>query len=101
MVKQVKDNGGSVVPLLSYKLNGAKTLSYTDSAANTALIASKIVSITATTNCFIEIGAVATANSHFILSGIPYDFTIGAERTSANLSVIGASAGTLYISERD
>lgn len=101
MVKQVKDNGGNVVPLLGYKLNGAKTLTYTNSVANTTLIASKIVSVTPSTNCFIEVGAVATANSHFLLGGVPYDFTIGAERSNANLSVIGASTGILYISERD
>jgi hypothetical protein len=101
MVKQVKDNGGNVVPLLSYKLNGAKIVTYTNSAANSVLVSSKIISATPSTNCFIEIGGTATANSHFLLGGVPYDFSIGAERTSANISVIGESAGTLYISERD
>jgi hypothetical protein len=101
MVKQVKDAGGNAVPLLGYKLNGATKLTYTSSVANTALVSSKVISVTATTNCFIEVGGVATANSHFLLGAVPYDFTLGAERNSANLSVLGESTGTLYVSERD
>jgi len=101
MVKQVKDSGGSIVPLLSYKLNGASILPYSNTSANSVTVTSQIISITATTNCFIEFGAIATVNSHFLLGGVPYDMTIGAERATANLSVIGISTGTLYISERD
>jgi hypothetical protein len=102
MVKQIKDNAGSIVPLLSYKLDGAHKLTYDTVTANSIIVSSKIVSITATSDCFIELGAVATTNSHYILGAIPYDFSIGAERSNATLSVIGSGAsGTIYISERD
>lgn len=100
MVKQVKDDGGSIVPLLGYKLGGAYILPYSNTVANSITVASQIISVTATTNCFIEFGGTASANSHFLLGGVPYDMTIGAERSSANISVIGESAGRMHISER-
>ena len=101
MVKQIKDNGGNVVPLLSYKTGGATILQYNNVTANTATVTSAIISVTPTTNCFIEFGAVATASSHFLLGNIPYDMSIGAERRTANLSVLGETTGRMYISQRD
>lgn len=96
MVKQVKDDSGAIVPLLGYRPGGAIQLNYTTT------VDSKIVSITPTTNCFIEFNGVASnTTSHFLLGGVCYDMSIGAERGAANLSVIGDTvSGKLYISER-
>lgn len=102
MVKQVKDDSGAIVPLLGYRPGGAIQLNYTTTSANTTTVDSKIVSITPTTNCFIEFNGVASnTTSHFLLGGVCYDMSIGAERGAANLSVIGDTvSGKLYISER-
>lgn len=105
MLKQIKDDSGEIVPLLSYKTRGASQLNYTTAAANSLVLTSKIVSITSTSTCFIELSAnnlaANTSISHYIVSNIPYDLSIGAEKTNTYLSVIGSTnSGTLYISER-
>lgn len=102
MVKQIKDDSGAIVPLLGYRPGGAIQLNYTTASANTAVVDSKIISITPTTNCFIEFnGTASNATSHFLLGGVCYDMSIGAERGTANISVIGETViGILYISER-
>lgn len=106
MVKQIKDDGGSVIPLLSYKTRGGSSLIYAVGSANTSSeLTGKAYSVTASSNAFIELSsnALAASNtaSHFIVANLPYQFSINAESTNVFISVTGAGAsGTLYISER-
>lgn len=106
MTKQVKDDGGSTIPLLGYKFAGASTVVYNTSTANTISFPTnvKVITITPTTNCFIEFSssnANATTSSHYFIGGLPYDVALGGEPADTSLSAIAATAnGVLYVSER-
>lgn len=112
MTRQHKDDGGAIIALLGLRYGGGKQVVFNPSTStlSSALHASsKIITITATNSCFIEIGtssaSASTSTSHYLLGGVPYDISIGDTSTytgSRYIAVIGASTtGTLYISERE
>lgn len=99
MVKQLKDAGGAIIPLLQFKPGRGLQVSFTSSAAaSSSTITSSVITITSTVTCFVNVGATADkTSSHYILANTPYDISIAP---SSYVSVIGAStSGTLYISE--
>ena len=99
MVKQLKDAGGAIIPLLQLKPGRGLQVSFTSAAAvSSSAITSSVVTITSTVACFVNINNTANkASSHYILANTPYDMSIAP---SSYISVIGESAsGTLYISE--
>jgi hypothetical protein len=107
MVKQLKDSGGAIIPILGYASHSGQSVVYEADAANTSTeISSSIISILASSNVFIELGnasvQASNSNSNFILASTPYDISMGGERNSTYISVRGVdAAGTLYISERE
>jgi hypothetical protein len=110
MTKQPKDDAGAIVPLLGLGTSRGLQVPYTAAASNASAqlsLHTKIVTVTPSTACFIEIGnsavSASNATSHYLSAGVPYDIVVRNESSSANvyIAVIGASdSGRLYISER-
>jgi hypothetical protein len=111
MTKQLKDDSGAVIPLLGFNAARGLQVPFTSAASNTSaslLSATKVITITSTATCFIELGnnsiSANKTNSHYIVSSMPYDIAVGGESPSEEryIAVIGSTAsGTLYISERE
>lgn len=110
MSKQPRDEANYPIPLLSYKLNGGQIIAMGGDATRSTAIgnSTRVISLYATADCFFEVGdATVTANlsnSHFLPLGVYIDVSMGSDNNSAlnykYISVICASSGTLYLSER-
>lgn len=112
MSKQPRDDGNDPIPVLGLRPNAGYQVPFTATSNTSPAISGsiRVVTLYSTQDCFIETGGAAveanTSNSHFLPSGLPYDISLGAETDATNndkyVAVVqSASAGTLYISERD
>jgi hypothetical protein len=78
---------------------GGLTLAISSTSAKTARIIADAVDITASVDCFVEIGNDPTAQvnrSAILKAGFPYRYPIRAG-IDTKIAVIGSSSGTLYI----
>ena len=112
MSKQPRDDGNDPIPVLGLRPGRGLQVPYTASSNTSPAISSsvRVVTLFATTDCFIETGAssvaATTTTSHFLPASVPYDISLGAETDPSEndkyVAVIqSASGGTLYISERE
>ena len=112
MSKQPRDDGNEPIPVLGLRPNRGHQVPYTASSNTSPAISSsvRVVTLYATTDCFIETGdaSVTASNvtSHFLPADIPYDISLGDETSAVDndkyVAVIGSSSdGKLYISERE
>jgi hypothetical protein len=102
MVKQNKDTGGAIIPLLGYNTSGSRTVAFNNiTASSTSFgVYTDVITITPSTSCFIQFSSsnvAANTSSHYFVGGLPYDIVL---KESNTLSVLGVTSGTLYISER-
>jgi len=112
MSKQPRDDGNEAIPVLALRTNRGLQVPYTETSNTSPEISAsvRVVSLYATSDCFIETGGASveanTSNSHFLPSGFIYDISLGAETDPSNndkyIAVVQATtAGILYISERN
>lgn len=100
MTKQIKDNGGTPINLYSYNPHKCYQIAFNSTSAISPVFSAgiKVLTITATADCFVDFDTVATVtDSHYVKASNPYSITIPAFR---QLSVVSNTTGTLYISER-
>ena len=112
MSKQPRDDGNDPIPVLGLRPGRGLQVPFTASSNTSPQISNsvRVVTLFATQDCFVEIGGASveasTSTSHFLSASIPYDISLGAEtdpnQNSKYVAVIqDATAGKLYISERD
>ena len=108
-----RDDNNHSIPVLRFRTGGAQQFAINSSnAVSSASIAegTRIVTLICSVNSYFESGGenvTATANSHFIPAGLPYDMALGSDLSDTDgyhryLSVITVgSSGIAYISERE
>lgn len=113
MSKQPRDDSNYPIPLLSFRPHCGQHLTFTTGSATLSNVFSpsvRVISLFATEDCYIELGAVDvtadSSTSHFIPTGIYLDISLGSDNDARlnykYLSVIGDSAsGVLHVSERE
>ena len=111
MSKQPRDDANAPIPVLSFRYNKVHQIPFTATANLSAAFSDSVSVVTLYTDadCFIEIGnssiVANTVNSHIIPSGMVYDLSLHtisfADDDARYISVVAASPGTLYISERE
>ncbi len=118
MTEMIFDNNGTPIPALTMREGGAHSVAFSATAANNSTAFKTdtvIVSIFATTACFIKLsdtsGDAATTSDHYFPAGIYYDISLGGRPSEGygqkkpNKKYISAiqegASGTLYISEKE
>ena len=108
-----RDDNSQSIPVLRFRTGGAQQFAINSSnAVSSASIPSgtRIVTLICSVNSYFESGGenvTATANSHFIPAGLPYDMALGSDLSDTDgyhntISVIAVStSGIAYISERE
>ena len=109
--KMPTDANDNPIPALALRNGGSHTIAVTaTSAKNTNPFPSttKVVSVYATVDVFIEFGnssITASPADHFFPAGLYYDFAINQdeESTVTNIAVVraGTTDGTVYLSEKE
>ncbi len=98
MSKLPRDSNNSPIPVLSPRLT--EVVGFSGSAQNSAVFSSaKIVRLSCTEACYIEIGLGVTAtvaSSYFPQDSVEYVFVGGGHRVSA---IQRTTAGNLHITE--
>lgn len=102
-----QDRNAKPIPVLSFRrAGGAHQIAIgASSARNATALVSKVISVYATVDCFVEFGDVtvsATATTHFIPAGayIDLDTDNGVSRATHIAVIHPTNSGTLYVSER-
>lgn len=111
MGKQPRDDANAPIPVLSFRYNKGHQVPFSATANLSSAFSSSVnvVTLYTTEDCFIEVGSntivANTSNSHFIPSGMVYDISLDtisfAEDNTKYISVVAATTGILYISERE
>ena len=109
MSKQPRDDGNEPIPVLNFKPNGGQKLNISNTSVRSSTFgaSTRVITVTVSDDCYFEVGdenvEANTSNSHYILSGFPFDISLGSDNIKANnnkyFAVIGTT-GTAYISER-
>ena len=110
MSKQPRDDANAPIPVLGLRPNSGQQIMVSGTAALSAAFhaSTRVITIYSTVDCFVEIGdgsvVANTSTSHFIPLGFVFDLALSPDLVTAggakHLSVVSASTGTLYISER-
>jgi hypothetical protein len=109
-----RDDNSQSIPLLRFRGGGgAQHLSINASTATLSAVfpaGTRVITLVCTVDSFFETGresVVASASSHFIPAGVPYDMALGADLSSIDayhnyISVISVTGtGVAHISERE
>lgn len=107
------DESGMGIPALGLKDGGAQKVNIEATAnrsseltgdINDIVHSARIISLYATTPCYIKIGdssVEATDTDHYYPSGLYYDLSLKKSQTHISVLRVGATDGILYISEKD
>jgi hypothetical protein len=108
-----RDDNNHAIPVLRFRTGGGQQFA---TNASNAVVSSaiaegtRVVTLICSVNSYFESGGesiTATANSHFIPAGLPYDMALGADLSDTDgyhryVSVLTAGGtGIAYLSERE
>jgi len=108
-----RDDNSQSIPLLRFRTGGSQHLSINSSTPTLSAVfpaGARVITLVCTVDAYFETGretVVASASSHFIPAGVPYDMSLGSDLSTIDayhnyISVISASSsGVAHISERE
>lgn len=107
-----RDDNSQSIPVLRFRTGGAQQSSISSGGASRIEIpaGTRIITVICSVNAYFETGnesIEATASSHFIPAGLPFDMALGSDLSDTDgyhryISVIATNtSGTVYISERE
>lgn len=108
-----RDDNNHVIPVLRFRTGSAQQ--FATNASNSVVSSAiaegtRVVTLLCSVNSYFETGGenvTASANSHFIPAGLPYDMALGADLSDTDgyhryVAVFTAGgSGIAYISERE
>ncbi len=107
-----RDDNSQSIPVLRFRTGGAQKVSINSSSASSISISggTRVITLICSVSSYFETGNAgveATANSHFIPAGLPFDMALGSDLSDTDgyhntISIISeSSSGVAYISERE